>query len=448
MNDEQLHKTTDKGWAAMRSVLEQEMPEERKKKRFFWWWLLLLSPAAGACWLLWHSGDAAHIPTVAPPQPVETGTLPMAAQHPAVPLADTPKATVSTSVENGAPSLDAVPSSIPTVKTPVFEVKTRKLAATSTEALRPFDAPMLNSSPSQSTTLVTQQTPMENNTANIKLPVQPTWLSTTLSLIQPITRPLPKPLTIEAPVKPAATIKPTRHNAQWRVGAATFVSTEQFQRVNNLGVGLNIQWQFQKRWGLQTGLYYNHYFASAKTQPVVSLTSTEYTKASDSNYILIDNFGNVQTPTVNADALQGGVILPVVSIKSLELPVMASWKCFKQWELLGGINTAYILATQTSKDAYSGQYTVNTVSESATRNVNTLVINGIQRWQFDLQTGVGVHLGKNLVLGLWGKFPLQSIPLARKNELDNFGGLGTISTATQRRLPSLSLYGTYYFGQP
>jgi hypothetical protein len=374
----------------------------------------------------------------------------MATQQPAVPIADAPKATVTTSVEKCAPSLDAVPSSTPTVKgasTPVFEVKTGSSAATPTEALHPLEVPLFNNAPSQSTALVPQQMPMENNTANIKLPVQPTWLSTTLSLIQPITRPLPKLLTIEAPAKPAATIKPTRHKAQWRVGASTFVTTEQFQRVNNLGVGLNLQWQFQKRWGLQTGLYYNHYFASAKTQPVVSLSSSEYTKASDSNYILIDNFGNVQTP-VNADALQGGVILPVISIKSFELPVLASWKFFKQWELLGGLNTSYIVATQTSKDAYSGQYTVNTVSESATRNVNTLVINGIQRWQFDLQTGVGVHLGKNLVLGLWGKFPLQSIPLARKNELDNFGGLGTISTATQRRLPSLSLYGTYYFGQP
>jgi hypothetical protein len=475
---------TDKGWDAMRALLDRELPEEpaHRRRPVWWWWLgglLLLPLVAGAGWLLLGqdtpvaSDQAAPTPRVEPPVRNEPAT-PIAV-HPATPAAVEPApATQPAPLEAAgdrverqhaaghrvattlpAPVRAGAPAPAVTIETTPQPVPAGAQAATSSTATETAAAG------TSATAIETVAAPPVSRPAPLAMlpgittgEVQPTAVRAEAALAYvPTVQPLP--------AAGENTIKPSRQPSSWAFGVAGGVTSQALPRVNGAVAGLTVDFQAGRRWGLRTGLAYRFQYAGAGNRVLAQVSEDSYALVTG-NYNVVannSNFGMIDTnslfpSTVPVDE-PGFVLVPVKDQHHLELPLSLYWQPLAPLRLYGGIGLSYLLYGRTSSQAYAEDINdvvmLDVTQENATAEVNSLALNTLPRWQADARFGLGWRFGRRAELNLTYQLPITGFnlfsnqadsafdPQARS---DNFQTLTAEDNAAR---PWLALSGLFFF---
>jgi hypothetical protein len=442
------HKSTDRGWAAMRQMLDREMPVKHRR-RFGWWWLTLLTlPIAvygGWQWLrATHSTPEKQESRAAQPL-ASVGTEPVrsnSVQH----VQNAPEAAKKSITGNDE-------KRAPLNKTGVTSfAKSGKRAEKTMDRSASMDGAQLISDLSPA---LSEASPSENST--------PSQIQN-LPLQLPLERCFISPKKVEYPGKsgiiPSYSFKPenlvtdkkSSTNA-WSFGATSAASTEQFNNINGFSTGVTMDWKFARKWGLRTGLFYNIHSPQEKYRPVVSIQSDDYSTKVDGNVIFVDvNTGqevfNTANNAVYSDSLSGNVFIPVNRIQRLELPVTAFWQPTRAFKVFGGLTLNRTLSTKADKLNFSNGYILQLADQTAADDASKLSSKELGNWSADAMLGIGFTLGKSFELGFAAKMPMNKIsgystmdrnfPSAA---VDNFA----VSATRKISNPVFSLYGTLYF---
>jgi len=457
MNDGLQDKSTDKGWQAMRELLDREMPTEEKRRRFLWWWLLLLIPFASYGGYLWWGS---HGPVAPPaqqqqvpsqPNPMANKTAPAmapAAAESAIHASGTPAASNKVETLYSEPQTPPVASattvnlSLPNTQTPGTNTMEPLSLASHAENRGLHDTAQENLTPIGEHISVGPATITSSNSQALG------FIPSLLQLVENQTesyQDMPRTITL-ADITKVST--PEKKPSDFSFGGHLGLGTEQFRNINSFSGGLMANWQFRRRWGLRSGLLYTQYYTSLSTQQVATVTPSKYETAVDSTFIVTDGMGNTVSSANSYFSLTQAVVLPVTKLHMLELPILGSWKVGRSLSIMAGWNTAYVMAARTESTSYSGGFTLKVQTDSNNERLNELATNAVQRWRFDVQAGIGVKLNKQLELGLMAKIPLQSTRADQLNDLD----LNSLPTAdpiipapANKRIATLNLNAIWFF---
>lgn len=463
MNEDfQQKRATDKGWAAMRSLLDQEMPTQQKRRRFLiWWWLaLLLSPLAIYGVVQWQ-----HAPVPETTPGMDTRVPPGKPAPMAQIQAGTTVSGVQADLKNTAPSgknskevgAGVTPSA--SAGTPRSHSNSGTKSAAKSVAVgtqspqkKTLENPvsLVNSKalPEITDAVVSGQTAPFGVTMSITtLDIRSVQMSTAIdNNVHGVTSPVPD----RGAGKTDKNTQPQKHAAKWQLGGSAFAATEKFNAVNSLGGGLTVQRSITSHWGIRSGL---HYSRNTTGQGAVLIPTTEFLSAVDStSYLVTDMLGNIIAPLTPSGSvvLDDAIVVPVSRIHSLEVPVLASWRASKTVSFYAGLNTAYLLKTQTGGESYSGDVTLKSNSRYSDQSLGALVTTAIDRWRFDGQAGLGLHLGQHFELGFFAKLPLNATSKQQvlasqylENQFNN--GFPSDLKELGKRSASFSLLATYFF---
>ncbi|MCC7467139.1 MAG: hypothetical protein IT261_12755 [Saprospiraceae bacterium] len=415
----------DKGWEAMRAMLDREMPV-KKRRRAAWWWLsLLLIPGLILADWWYHQSERATTP---PSQPPTELTLAQSIKPGAVNHSDTPTRksqeaymSVTTTDKSGnKPTVQYTQKHPPSPTTP-----TEYLTADNPE--KPISIP-------------------ETTVSNLSQ--QPAAL--TITSIKPvITIPSQPGLTFRVPpVSSQALPSSPVFKPHWEIGATSMASSEQFNNINGFSTGVTADWAFSRKWGLRTGLLYNIHTPQESHRPVVTVNAADYTSDLEGDIVA----RNVSTgtevwnmPGVNtlADSLSGDVYIPVNRLQRIELPVQLFWQASQSIKVLGGFSVAKTLVTKADRLNYSGEYQLTLNDQIAEQEISNLSGHQMNSWNVNAMIGLGWRISPVFELGLNGTLPLQ-----RYNNL----GASTSGNMTNQevrikaqRTPLFGMYGTLYF---
>jgi hypothetical protein len=441
-------KSTDKGWAAMREMLDREMPVKQRRLFGWWWFGLLALPIAG--YVSWQWLGANH-PT---PEKLETKTVqPMAsvasesisknAIQATQNSADPAHKNISETHEKSAPFAEK--GFDPWVKAGKRAAKANYRTA-SVETTQPRSA--LESSLSVTSVSAYPATPKTQNLPP-QIPIDRCY--TTLKPIDYQSKSgeiSSNSLRAECLITDKKSFPNT-----WSFGATSAVSTEQFNRINGFSTGLTIDWKFARKWGLRTGLFYNIHSPQEKYRPVVSIQSDYYSTKVDGNVIFVDvNTGqevfNTANNAVYSDSLSGNVFIPVNRIQRLELPVTVFWQPSRVLKIFGGLTLNRTLSTKADRQNFSSGYILQLADQTAADDASKLSSKELNNWSADATLGMGFTLGKSFELGFGAKMPMNKISgystmdrSVSMPTVDNFA----VSATRKISSPVFSLYGTLFF---
>lgn len=438
------NKITDKGWTAMRTLLDREMPTSRRR-RFAWWWfgLLLLPIAVYGSWK-WRStpaktapqteiGPAATIATTSVPQTSmnQTQNL-LQTEHSAANQPEKSTSSNSTQIGNQFTNLNIRQKSSP--EKPVKnELAIAQSAAKSTTIADPETETPLPATAIAQPLLSTQ---------NLETPLQ------TLDFQNN------SPLNIASNSHP---IKPRKlsdlYRKSWAFGATTAISTEQFNFINGFSTGVTVDWKFARKWGLRTGLMYNIHTPQEKHRPIASVRSDDYTSKVDGNVLILnlltgDPLSAPSGITAYSDSLGGNVLIPISRLQRLELPVTVFYQAARPLKIIAGLSLARNISTKADRQNYSGDYILRLTDQVAEDGASELSSGELARWSADATLGLGLTLSKNFELGFATKIPLNNTKnLKKTTEALSSGNLSDEVRGRTNRLdtPLFSLYGTLFF---
>lgn len=453
MTEDFNKESTDKGWAAMRQLLDQEMPVEQKRRGIFWWWfvLLLLPITAFGGWQLWLKLGAQPVPN-RPVQEIPASSVPMAEQ-PDAPYESAkkgPSGTAATPIPDNKSSIKSHTGDFPVIKKDTDSKQTHSTAKPTPASIQHI-----------STGTATLQVPNTYEPA-YQLPEVVTAGNTQLgSAISFSLNPLPvSPEAVETQLRSSQTspfrvvaytsekiIESHKNSSAWRFGVGAALGTERFSGINSLGAGAVVDWKIGRRLGIRSGLQYSRYTPSNLEQAVALVQPQEYVSAADSGFTVTDGFGNILAPTVNV-SLQETVVIPFSRLHMLEAPVLASWRVHRGFKLFAGLNTTFVMLAKTSGDSYSGNLKLAANSDQASKNLNSLAVSDLERWRFDAQVGMGYQWNRHVEIGLFAKFPLQV--LSAETSKVEYAGSGAFwpsskPTVVNQRITSFSLNAAYFF---
>ncbi|MBC7778179.1 MAG: hypothetical protein H7246_22290 [Phycisphaerae bacterium] len=429
--------TTDKGWAAMRGLLDREMPEKRRR-RFGWWWFgLLLLPIVG--YGSWQWLGSHHSPT------------PKQETLPAQPFASTESTIDPSSIKivekQAAFSSNTAPAISNDIATDVVKTRKRNKNADIHYAPTYLDDSMIREEAPQANFAALAET--ENKPHLAIGYVQSTELESVVS--ENKTSISPQAIPISELAKP---IKKTSHK-HWAFGATSAVSTEQFKSVNGFSTGLTIDWKFAKKWGLRTGAMYNIHTPQEKYRPVASVASADYHSNVYGYVIVVDvstgqEVTNVPGNNFYDDSLAGKVFIPVNRLQRLEVPLTLFWQAARPLKIIGGLSLTRTLSAKADKQNYSGDYILKLADRTAEDGASKLSSSELDNWSADAMIGIGINLGKSFELGLSAKMPINKFPGIAKNNQAGTNANGafevlSLSSTRKQNGPVFSLYGSLFF---
>ena len=440
-------RTTDKGWAAMRQLLDREMPV-KSQRRIIWWWLgLLLLPLAGYGGWNWL-----HSPTM---QPKSATTSPIAG--------------ISTDIK--AP--DAGSSFQIAEKTTILEAPEAK------SNFKEFALPALRKTQFHHNNPEKSQPELISDWVNINhlrsIPTSPLdeVQKNQISVLPEFEVSPPLPLDIlsipsqvvhfqddkQTPTPPIAllqTIKPVQNSLSkpWAIGATSAISTERFSTINGFSTGITVDWSFARKWGLRTGAFYNIHTPHAKYRPVASVGSDYYTSRVDGNVIILN--GTTGNEVVNLtgtnfynDSLTGNVFIPVSRLQRIEIPISVFWQAAKPLKIFAGTSLSRTLSAKADRQNYSGEYILQLTDQSAEDDASRLSSSELDHWKMDAMVGVRVKLSKMFELGFSAKMPFSDFKAFKSVYSENSFNSGLtndhVGYTRQRNTPVFSLFGTLFF---
>lgn len=440
----------------MSELLDKKMPVRKRRRAFAWWWTaaMWLLPLVGAG--VWWIATQAQLAREQSPDTQETAaSASIAATTP------DPKPLASHSVspaevpENQAPQSAASEPFVPAEPTKPAQQETKDRA----RSVFPKTAPEQQAIPThwQGTELLVSEKTTERTDAADQLSTDELTLLTigTLTLATLPTRfqllenkANAHNLLPATPIKraKAATTKPKKkpQSRQLRVGATLGIATERFQVANSLLAGASLDWQPLRRWGLRSGLMYEYYRPSGFARPIAEINADEYADATR-NYAFLFNNG-VYVPGTS-EALGLDVALPVTMMQRLRIPMLAYWQPAQWLRLYGGSSFSYTLRAHTSSKglAFDSEL-VGARSPSSLAKVNKLATQELPRFQAQLQTGLGIRLGKRWEVEMAYR---QSAKIQFKSLFDKRLEDGqTVNAMNTNRKPNhqfFTLGGIYFF---
>ena len=435
MKNEFDNNLTDKGWKSMRRLLDREMPEQRRRRRFAWWWFaLLLLPlvGAGGWWLLRDSKPVDPAPKMDVPKdskPVVEAETPLDENtergETFEKLSNQPSAS---SAVVGAPSAVV---GVPANNKRQSSIPGEKYRAT----VQPYTQSVVGGDTNNGQNLIPSETSLGENTKPDEIGGKRARVYSSDDLkpsdgvaIGETRQKLPIFGLLEAlPVylqlienqnkkaiflTPAVAIQPKITKKQpaqkrWSFGLSASLASENMKTVNGFSAGAAVDWQFARIWGLRSGLHYAQYRLSAEERPVVSLEAAQYADATG-NFVSLDTSGgglNNPVPSVSNPE----VLVPVERVRRFEMPVLMYWQPVRPLRIFGGISMNYTFSARASAESFvnSNSYFANT--KQAQSNLNELATSRLRRWQTNLQTGLGIRLGKRLELDAFYQYGVPDL---------------------------------------
>lgn len=432
-------KITDKGWAAMRELLDREMPEKRRR-RFGWWWLaLLLLPIAGyGSWHWLKSPDGGK------QKPTDTPAQAIASVAPSVEKAS------NFSQEKQVGTVIALNASATTGGQQSGKAK-------SIETIKPSNieyAPMP----------CVDDLTLEDD-LSIEIYQMKKEAAKTLAASQILSPNYPQPILFQItntaspkPVAAADIAKPVKKEGgkHWAFGASSAISTEQFSTINGFSTGLNVDWKFARKWGLRTGAFYNIHRPQVKHRPVASVATDAYESNVYGDVIVVDvtTGHEVTNPSSNnfyGDSLGNNVFIPVSRLQRIEIPVTVFWQPAQPLKIFGGVSLSRTLSTKADRQNYSGDYILKLANRTAEDGASKLSSTELDNWSADAMLGAGLQVGKIFEVGLSAKMPFSKFFGFSKEELDSHlmnpssNMNESLGTTRKQSGPVFSLYGTLFF---
>lgn len=419
------NKNVDKGWEAMRAMLDREMPV-KKRRRAAWWWLgLLLIPTVFlADWWYHQSGVSTAPPPSQPPAELTLAqtVTPGGENH------------ADVTAKNSTLALIPPKNSVIHAKSPTTQYTQKRNSSTPINHLAADNPEKLTSHqekevPNQSW----QPAPIE--IASIKPVISITSQHSHITSFSANTR--------QTQASTPALFKP-----YWEIGATSMASTEQFNNINGFSTGVTTDWAFSRKWGLRAGLLYNIHTPQENHRPVVTVNADDYTSDLQGDIVA----RNVSTgaevwnmPGMNtlADSLSGNVYIPVSRLQRIELPVLIYWQASRSIKVFGGCSVSKTLITRADRLNYSGEYQLTLNDQLAEEEVSSLSGHQMNTWNANAMFGLGVRLNPVFELGLNGIIPFQrdtNLGASISGSMTN----QEIRIKTQRT-PMFGMYGTLYF---
>lgn len=417
----------------MQKLLDKEMPEKPRRRFFGWWWFgLLLLPLAGYGSWYWQQQkeQAKKSQAIARQTPaVDTGNksglddYALSAKSPEI-TEQTPAIPVSRFLTTN-------------------DVQSRQVNTTT--ILDHFSGTTANINSTNTTN------PPTNNPQALEIYCLPAIIDAPTSNLPPALLPSPT-------AKSAALSKPVARSVSktWAFGAITSIGSEQFNSINGFSTGLNIDWQFARKWGLRTGLAYNIHTPQTSHRPVASVASQDYASSVDGGVVVVDiSTGHellyAGPNSVYGDSIGNSVLIPVRRLERLEVPISLYWQPVRTLKLFSGLSLIRTLSTKADRENYSGNYVLRLNDEVAEADVSKLSSSELDKWSAYALFGAGIQTGKSFELGLTAKLPFNPYSNTAKSEYDaplagNQSYL--IATKGNNRLgnaPVFSLYGTLFF---
>lgn len=431
MQDVLKEKNTDKGWSAMRDILDREMPTEPKHRRFIGWWFAgLLIPFVGfGCWYYWNT---ALQPTRPDKKSVDAPISPFSA------------------VESQSSSLQNHVNSGPnnglnkTLETTLhLRVNTTERLAKNSFQQTLAAKHLLSSSTNVVSTQPSFIPPIHNLTEVIS-----SFPNDSFNVLTPLsTRQVPNlyssqrtQTTLLSEALPQKKIEISKRR-RYQMGVSTSLATEKFNSINQLTGGLSVQWSLTGPWGVRTGLFFNHYTPSINNLPVASLGTSDINNTQQAGYVSTDLLGNIIT-TMNGTPAVGDIIVPVQKSMTIEIPLLVSYHIPKKIRLFGGVSTSFITAIQTGNTVY---WNGMLITGDVNKRFNNLAIQKLERWRLDGQCGIGTMLTNNIEIGVSAKFPIRSIESVSPEEAGNFLAASSDRATTEQHRMAIFSVGVTYF---
>ena len=432
------NKITDKGWAAMRGLLDREMPEKRRR-RFGWWWIgLLLLPYMGYSSWQWLGGENSHTPKIE-----AKSELPIASNGAGIEHSS--KLALDPLREQPVVSSKFKPETMHSIATKDLKTPVRSKPLDFSYAATALEDSIIQEIESPSNLISFKNSEINPGLAIGNLPgigAQPVFSAQEPSVL-PHLLPI---LDLPNPIKKAS-------NKSWAFGATSAVSTEQFSTINGFSTGLTVDWKFARKWGLRTGLLYNLHSPQEKHRPVASVLSHDYTSNVDGNVILVDGTTGLEVVNVAgnnfySDSLTGNVFIPVNRLHRLEIPVTTFWQVSKPLKIFGGLALIRTLSAKADKQNYSGDYILRLADRTAEYGASKLTSNELDNWKADAMLGFGLNLSRSFELGFSARMPLNKISGLAKAEKSNLNAAfdsNSIESTRKQGGPMFTLYGTLFF---
>lgn len=403
---------TDKGWAQMSALLDEEMPQSKKHRYVFGWWALagIMALAGFLGW--WKSSASVPFETADPqtdPNNISVWNQPTPAQNsnnnfPTPSATDisentlSPTATHHTSA-NSRHTLN--PKGIPASLLNVTGEKTGEAAPATLDEL-PFIPALLTPTLFLNTPIKTEKTP-----DLAVIPGKKTSIERSESL--------PKLATL--PIKTRKKYNKLKPHLSFNLLAGANVFQVK-QEPGFLG-GLTFDLDFpRQKMGIQSGLVYRYVQFSGESRPVVPVTYDSYINATGSKDLKPDQIPNTWLYLSSSNR----VIIPVMKSHQLEIPALLYLQLGHRWRFYGGMT---FLRHVWVESADKGLFTYNlkvvtTPDNDAQGNLNNVITGQLPRWENNWQTGVSFRPYRRIELGVYYRSVWNGTPaLSDFNNLFN-----------------------------
>lgn len=414
----------DKGWSAMREMLDREMPTQRNHT----WLLLLLLPILGtAIGFAWrqHNRITANQTTA-----TNTARANIAQDQGAdiAPMVNLPKSTPPQ-------QLNSAKANKP-IHAKIFESED---ALQETDIVKKTDV------------IATEQTVFGDTETQQK---QASKNHNRPSVVSSIDTPYPQPIITPQNSQSIEAIKPIEpihfiEGAGWKFGASNVIFSERFNTVNGFAAGAVADWHISPKWGLRLGLQYGIYSPRTERRPVASVLSSSYINRTANGLVVFDGNTKKEWEGVSNselyDSLGNLVLIPLKRVQQLELPLLAFWKPRPYLKLLGGIHFARILSTRADAENYSGEYVLRLSDEEAESNASQLSTAGMNKWAVEASAGAGVRVNKMFDVGIMARVPLAKTEVIASYDLGNSTNFDADMLKQKRNMFMLTVYGILFF---
>lgn len=432
----------DRGWQAMQELLDREMPVERRRRPGFFWLfgLLLCLATAYVVWQAWPAEPAQRIsrpsapvaglvdPSVAasksPQQPQQTVQAPTFSDQKAVSInpalqiseprqttiypaqpqkPEASQAQITPDRENFIP--ETISATTPAPANPATAEKTlaenpeqNEPATNATLATAQPPTDPLAASPElppfhQPLLVATNPPAMINPAETAKRPVDPATADTVAQADQP------------APIEPVNP-KPLR---PWAFGATVGLLTSPGIDYSGTNLGLSVEWQPARRWGLRGSLLYQFQKLQKEQRTILEVSSGSYVLLTgDQTALDVGGSTVVNNPAPNS--LATPVYVPVSRLHRLEVPVNAFWQPLRKWRVYGGLSMGLNLYAQTGRQTLKNNRVLNVPSGEANRNLNQEITRQLPDWDMRWNVGIGFKPNRHLTFELFVQNPLHLLP--------------------------------------
>jgi hypothetical protein len=403
---------TDKGWEAMRHMLDRDMPQPRKRRRPFGWWFAATVLVSGAI--------GAFLMDKSTRQPVTAQqALPMQNA-----LTKTPVAGVM-DVEMGSNSAAPGSANSASSNLPVYSTVRSKISAIGVrngikfQRSEKYNTTIQEYKEANNTTVNFGNQVSEENTVqlidvnppsgSIITVTEPNNNSTeNIVTTQILSTPSPSSVSSNAkvdmpvlydPRKNRTIVKPRRGKTDINWGLTAALSVGEVPALPGLGFGVVMDaLPRHDRAGLRLGLLYRYQRLSPDNRPVVPLPYENY----------VDATGNaIGEPILPSGwrilAANTSVLVPITEVHRIEIPVLLTFKLSNRFDLHAGSSFSRVMALRTA-DRSLLTYNLHVIESPNDRVADQLsqaVAGQLPKWERNWMIGFAYHPIKRLEVGLY-----------------------------------------------